>query len=65
MYPSWDMAHGSQGIAHHHEYLPGLLGAMNVNVVLLGVVADPAGIVWLISWLPPREEEVKEWGIVS
>jgi hypothetical protein len=39
------MAYGSQGMAHHQEYLPGVLGAVKVNVVLLGTLAVPAGIV--------------------
>lgn len=63
MNPSWDMAQGSQGIAHHHEYFPAVDGAVNVNRVVVGALADPDGIIWLM--VAPSDEEVNECGMVS
>lgn len=61
MSPSVDIEYGSHGRAHHHWYLPGVEGALNVTVVLLGAFSEPAGMVWFT----PRSVAVNVCGMSS
>lgn len=52
-------------MAHHHKYLPGCDGAVNVNVVWCGAFSEPAGIISFITPPTPSVEEVKVCDPVS